>query len=210
MTADFELEEATIDGIHAAIRAGELTASDLVRGYLTRLEAHGPALNAVLATSEHALARAEELDREFAGTGELAGPLHGIPVALKDNIETADMATTFGSVAMDGYRPREDATVTRRLREAGAIILIKTTLPDWATSWFSYSSISNETRNPYDLDRDPGGSSSGTGAASPPTCAPSASGPTAAARSASRPHSATWWACAARRASCRARAPPTW
>ena len=165
MTADFELEEATIDGIHAAIRAGKLTASDLVRGYLTRLEAHGPALNAVLATSEHALARAEELDREFAGTGELAGPLHGIPVALKDNIETADMATTFGSVAMEGYRPREDATVTRRLREAGAIILVKTTLPDWATSWFSYSSISNETRNPYDLDRDPGGSSSGTGAA---------------------------------------------
>jgi amidase len=164
MTAGFELEEATIDGIHGAIRAGDLTASDLVRGYLARLEAHGPALNAVLATSEQALARAEELDRAFADTGELAGPLHGIPVALKDNIETVDMATTFGSVAMEGYRPWEDATVTRRLREAGAIILVKTTLPDWATSWFSYSSISNETRNPYDLDRDPGGSSSGTGA----------------------------------------------
>ncbi|MGH2947500.1 MAG: amidase [Solirubrobacteraceae bacterium] len=165
MTPAFQLEEATIERIHAAIRARDLTAADLVRGYLDRLEAHGAALNAVLATSEHALARAEELDHAFAVIGELAGPLHGIPVALKDNIETADMPTTFGSVAMEGYRPREDATVTRRLRDAGAIILVKTTLPDWATSWFSYSSISNETRNPYDPDRDPGGSSSGTGAA---------------------------------------------
>jgi amidase len=165
MTSAFELEEATIEGIHGGIRAGELTVTELVRGYLARLETHGPALNAVVATSEHALARAEELDRAFADSGELAGPLHGLPVALKDNIETVDMPTTFGSVAMEGYRPAEDATVTRRLRDAGAIILVKTTLPDWATSWFSYSSLSNQTRNPYDLDRDPGGSSSGTGAA---------------------------------------------
>src|SRR5215212_7530413 len=138
MTSAFQLEEATIEGIHGAIRAGELTATELVRGYLARLETHGPVLNAVLATSEQALARGEELDRAFADTGELAGSLHGIPVALKDNIETVDMPTTCGSVAMEGYRPAEDATVTRRLREAGAIILAKTTLPDWATSWFSY------------------------------------------------------------------------
>jgi amidase len=165
MTSGFELEEAAIEQIHGAMRAGELTAADLVRGYFARLETHGPALNAVLARSEQALGRAEELDRTFAETGELAGSLHGIPVALKDNIATVDMPTTFGSAAMEGYRPAEDATVTRRLRDAGAIILVKTTLPDWATSWFSYSSLSNETRNPYDLDRDPGGSSSGTGAA---------------------------------------------
>ena len=165
----FELQEATIEDIHGAIRGGEITAAELVRGYLARIEAYeraGPALNAILATdADAALARAQELDRAFADAGGLAGPLHGVPVALKDNILTADMPTTFGSVAMDGYRPHEDATVTRRLREAGAIVLAKTTLPDWATSWFSYSSLSNETRNPYDPGRDPGGSSAGTGAA---------------------------------------------
>ena len=89
----------------------------------------------------------------------------GSPCVLKDNINTSDLPTAYGSVAMRGYRPREDATVARRLREAGAIVLGKTTLPDWATSWFSYSSLTTETRNPYDPNRDPGGSSSGTGAA---------------------------------------------
>jgi amidase len=168
-TSGFELQEATIEGIQGAIRNREVTAAELVRGYLSRIEAYdraGPALNAILATNaDAALARAEKLDRAFADTGQLAGPLHGIPVALKDNILTADMPTTFGSVAMDGYQPRQDATVTRRLRDADAIILAKTTLPDWATSWFSYSSLSEVTRNPYDPRRDPGGSSSGTGAA---------------------------------------------
>ena len=84
---------------------------------------------------------------------------------LKDNINTHDMPTAYGSVAMKGYRPKQDATVAHRLRDAGAVIIAKTTLPDWATSWFSYSSLTNETRNPYDTNRDPGGSSSGTGAA---------------------------------------------
>jgi amidase len=165
----FELQEATIDGMHGAIRSREISAVELVREYLDRIQAYdrsGPTLNAVVvAGDEAALARAEELDRAFADTGELAGPLHGIPVALKDNILTADMPTAFGSVAMEGYRPGTDATVTRRLRDAGAIVLAKTTLPDWATSWFSYSSLSGDTRNPYDPGRDPGGSSSGTGAA---------------------------------------------
>ncbi len=164
----FGLAEATVDAIHDAIRTGELTVSDLVNGYLARIQAYdraGPELNSILATNEQALTRAEALDHAFAQTGQLAGPLHGIPVALKDNILTADMPTTCGSVAMDGYRPRDDATVTRRLRDAGAIILAKTTLPDWASAWFSYSSLSNETRNPYDPGRDPGGSSAGTGAA---------------------------------------------
>jgi amidase len=165
----FELQEATIEAIHGAIRAREVTATELVRGYLARIEAYdraGPALNAILAVNaEAALARAGELDRAFADRDELAGPLHGIPVAVKDNILTADMPTTFGSIAMDGYQPSQDAAVVGRLRDAGAIILAKTTLPDWATSWFSYSSISEETRNPYDPRRDPGGSSAGTGAA---------------------------------------------
>jgi Asp-tRNA(Asn)/Glu-tRNA(Gln) amidotransferase A subunit family amidase len=164
----FELQEATIDGIHRAMRSGEVTAADLVRGYLARIEAYdrnGPALNSIVVTSEHALARAGELDRALADTGELSGPLHGIPVALKDNILTADLPTTCGSIAMEGYRPAKDATVTARLRAAGAIVLAKTTLPDWATSWFSYSSLSGDTRNPHDPQRDPGGSSAGTGAA---------------------------------------------
>jgi Asp-tRNA(Asn)/Glu-tRNA(Gln) amidotransferase A subunit family amidase len=168
MMPDIRLQEASIEALHGAIQGGELTAADLVRGYLARIEAYdksGPRLNAVLATSANAITRAEELDAAFAETGELVGPLHGVPVAIKDNILTADMPTTIGSVAMDGYCPPDDATVVRRLRAAGAIILAKTTLPDWAISWFPTSSMSEETKNPYALDRNPGGSSTGTGAA---------------------------------------------
>src|SRR3954447_19783881 len=164
----FAVEEATIESIHAALRAGEISATELVQAYLERIETYdrgGPRLNSVIATSEQAIARARQLDESFADTGEPAGPLYGIPVALKDNIESEDMTTTFGSIAMDGYRPPADATVARRLRDAGAIILAKTALPGGATSWFSYSSKTGDTRNPYDLDRDPGGSSAGTGAA---------------------------------------------
>src|SRR5919197_1274004 len=137
MSSDFAVPEGTIASIHAAYRARELSVVELARAYLERIEAY---------------------DRR--------GPaLHAIPVVLKDNINTNDLPTAYGSVAMRGYRPPEDATVARRLRDAGAIVLAKTTLPDWATSWFSYSSLSTETRNPYDPNRDPGGSSSGTGAA---------------------------------------------
>jgi len=163
MGSEFAVPEATIASIQAAYRARELSVVELVRAYLGRIEAYdgdGPALNAVVVSSEQALARAEQLDRE-----EPAGALHGIPVVLKDNINTSDLPTAYGSVAMRGYRPPEDATVARRLRDAGAIVLAKTTLPDWATSWFSYSSLTTDTRNPYDPNRDPGGSSSGTGAA---------------------------------------------
>ena len=95
----------------------------------------------------------------------MVGPLHGIPVVIKDCLETADMPTSFGSEIFADYWAGKDATVVSKLRAAGAIILAKTTLPDWATSWFSYSSRTGETKNPYDLTRDPGGSSSGTGAA---------------------------------------------
>src|SRR5690242_13402528 len=163
MNSDFAVPEATIASIHAAYRSRELSVVELVRAYLGRIEAYdgaGPALNSVVVSSEQALARAEELDRE-----EPTGALHGIPVVLKDNINTGDLPTAYGSVAMRGYQPPGDATVARRLRDAGAIVLAKTTLPDWATSWFSYSSLTTETRNPYDPNRDPGGSSSGTGAA---------------------------------------------
>ncbi|HEY4279704.1 MAG TPA: amidase [Conexibacter sp.] len=163
-----QLDEITIAGLHRAYRAGELTAAAVVSEYLQRIEQldrNGPRLNAVLATNAAALRTAEELDLRLAETGELTGPLHGVPVVLKDNILTADLPTTFGSIAMDGYRPTRDATVTRRLRAAGAIVLGKTTMPDWASSWFSYSSLSETSRNPFDPNHDPGGSSSGTGAA---------------------------------------------
>ena len=155
----FTLEEATIESIQAALAAKELSTAELVGAYLERIERIDRRLNSIVTTSETALQRAQELDHEPRG------PLHGVPVVLKDNINTHDMPTAYGSIAMQGYRPTHDATVAHRLRDAGAIIIAKTTLPDWATSWFSYSSLTTETRNPYDTNRDPGGSSSGTGAA---------------------------------------------
>ena len=164
----YELEEATIDGIHAAMRSGALTSRELVDGYLDRIEAidrGGPRLNSVLGLNTSARERAAELDAALERDGELTGPLHGIPVLVKDCVETADIQTTFGSVAIEDYTPAEDAVTVRKLRAAGAIVLGKTTLPDFATSWFSFSSVSEETKNPFDLGRDPGGSSAGTGAA---------------------------------------------
>ena len=147
----FAIEEATIESIQAALQAKELSVTELVAAYLERIERIDPALNSIVHAARPRDSRAEQLDRG----DEPRGPLHGIPVVLKDNIQTADMPTAFGSVAMQGYRPPDDATVTRRLRDAGAVILVKTTLPDWATSWFSYSSLTNETRNPYDTEPRP-------------------------------------------------------
>jgi len=163
----FTVEETTISDVHGAMRAGEVTSRELVEAYLRRIDAYdrsGPALTSILGVNEGALARADELDQGLS-RGELSGPLHGIPVLVKDCVETSEIDTTFGSAGVRGYRPSRDAVVVRKLREAGAIILAKTTLPDFATSWFSFSSVSHETKNPYALDRDPGGSSAGTGAA---------------------------------------------
>jgi amidase len=161
MAEEFAVAEATIESIERALEAREISVTELVRSYLERIETVDQTLNSIVVTSDAALERAAQLDRGV----EPVGPLHGIPVVLKDNIATSDMPTAFGSIAMKGYQPPQDATVAWRLREAGAVIIAKTTLPDWASSWFSYSSLTNETRNPYDTNRDPGGSSSGTGAA---------------------------------------------
>jgi Asp-tRNA(Asn)/Glu-tRNA(Gln) amidotransferase A subunit family amidase len=164
----FQLEETTIAAIHAAFRTGELTCTDLVRRYLARIEAYdktGPTLNSIITVNPRALEEAKAQDEGYARTKSFKGALHGIPVVVKDQAETAGIMTTFGSIAADGYVPAKDATAVGRLRAAGAIILAKTTMPDWATSWFSFSSKSGLTKNPYDLARDPGGSSSGTGAA---------------------------------------------
>lgn len=164
----FRLQEATIDDIHSAFRSGELTCRRLVELYLARIEAYdknGPELNSIITVNPTVLEEADELDRSFGQNGEFAGPLHGIPVLVKDQAETAGIRTTFGSVAFEEYVPEEDATAVGRLKEASALILAKTNLPDFATSWFAYSSAGGVTKNPYALNRDPGGSSSGTGAA---------------------------------------------
>lgn len=165
---DLPLEELTIAEIHQRLRDGRQSTSDLVAAYLKRIEAYdqrGPTLNAIVNLNEEAIADAERLDAAYAASGELSGPLHGVPILVKDNIETSQTPTTFGSAAFANYRTKRDATVIAKLREAGAVILGKTAMPDWATSWWGYSSQSGETRNPYDLVHDPGGSSSGTGAA---------------------------------------------
>ncbi len=161
------LELAGIAQIHAAMFRGQISAEQLANDYLARIAAFdqtGPTLNAVVTFNPHALQQARALDTALA-QGHPVGPLHGIPIVVKDCLETLDMPTSFGSEIFTDYQAREDATVIAKLRRAGAIILAKTTLPDWATSWFGYSSRSGETKNPYDLTRDPGGSSSGTGAA---------------------------------------------
>ncbi|MGK3708813.1 amidase [Arthrobacter sp. IK3] len=168
MALNRPLEELTINEVHQAYLSGEFTAEDLVEAYLERIEQidrSGPELNSLISVSPHALERARELDTQLAEKGELSGPLHGVPIVVKDQIETADLPTTFGSIATGEFQPQEDATAIAKLRDAGAIILAKSTLPDFATSWFSTSSRSGTTKNPYDLSRDPGGSSSGTAAA---------------------------------------------
>ncbi|MFB0833931.1 amidase [Arthrobacter halodurans] len=162
------IEELTIAQVHAAFLGGEFTAEELVSDYLDRIERidrSGPELNSLISVSGNALDEARRLDQKLAETSQLVGPLHGVPIVVKDQIETADLPTTFGSIASGDYQPAQDATAIAKLRAAGAIILGKTTLPDFATSWFSTSSRSGVTKNPYDLARDPGGSSSGTAAA---------------------------------------------
>jgi amidase len=160
-------EELTISAFHDRVRAGTLTSADLVRWYLERIDAvdvHGPALGAVVTVNPAALDDARALDEQFARTGALSGPLHGVPVLVKDQAETAGLATAFGSGVFAEHVPQRDATVVRRLREAGAVVLAKTAMCDFAAGWFSFSSRSGFTRNPYDLDREPGGSSAGTAA----------------------------------------------
>ena len=163
--AKFTLEEATIADVHRAFKSGELTAKKLVEMYLKRIEAYdqkGPRLNAVICVNPKALEEAAALDEKFRKSGP-AGPLHGIPVLLKDNVNTKDMPTTGGSRSLEGYIPPYDGTITKNLRNAGAIILAKVNLHEFALWGESVSSILGQTLNPYDLTRTPGGSSGGTG-----------------------------------------------
>jgi amidase len=163
----FTVEEATIAGIHDAIKAGQITCRQLVENYLERIETYDKPtrLNAIVVINPNAFQKADELDLEYAQTGRLR-PLHGIPVIVKDNYETKDMQTTGGSLALKGFIPPDDAFQVRKLREAGAIILAKSNMAEWAFSPMqTESSIAGTTRNPYDLERVPAGSSGGTAAA---------------------------------------------
>jgi len=168
-----DLLEAGVAAQAGAMGAGSLTAERLVRSYLARIAAidkAGPRLNAVIELNPDAVKIARELDRERKA-GRLRGPLHGVPVLLKDNIATGDaMCTTAGSLALDGVRARKDAFVAAQLRTAGAVILGKTNLSEWANmrsthSTSGWSGRGGLTRNPYALDRNTSGSSSGSGAA---------------------------------------------
>src|SRR5687767_13410982 len=170
---DFELDELTISDLQDGLKSGKFTARSLVRKYLDRIDEvdkNGPAINSVIEINPDALSIAESLDRERKEKGP-RGPLHGIPILIKDNIDTADrMMTTAGSLALVGARPSQDAFVAKKLREAGAVLLGKTNLSEWANfrssrSTSGWSARGGQTRNPYSSDRNPCGSSSGSGAA---------------------------------------------
>jgi amidase len=166
-TPGFEFEEATIPQLQEALAAGTLTSRGLVEAYLARIEAYdkrGPALNALSALGPNARAEADALDAERKAKGP-RGPLHGIPVIVKDNYETSDMQTAAGSLSLAGWVPPADAFLVRRLRAAGAILLAKSNMHEFAYGIETIGSLFGHTRNPYAPDRNPGGSSGGTGAA---------------------------------------------
>jgi amidase len=180
----FELEEVAIAELAAGMSAGKWTARSLVESYLARIAAvneRGPVLRCVLEVSPDVLAEAEALDAERRAKGP-RGPLHGIPILLKDNIATHDrMTTTAGSLALAGSIPPRDAFVAARLRAAGALLLGKTNLSEWANFRSTHSSSGwsgrgGQCRNPYALDRSPSGSSSGSAAAAAASCAAAAVG----------------------------------
>ncbi|HLJ88863.1 MAG TPA: amidase family protein, partial [Candidatus Angelobacter sp.] len=163
----FDVVETTIADTQAAIRSGRVTCRQLVEAYLRRIKEYDQAtgLNSLVLVNPKALAEADKLDREFKRTGKLR-PLHGVAVIVKDNYDTNDLQTTGGSLALAGFVPSEDAFMVKKIREAGAIILAKSNMAEWAFSpYVTVSSIAGITRNPYDLERVPAGSSGGTAAA---------------------------------------------
>jgi amidase len=170
---EFKLNEISVSDLQQKMSSGELTAKAIAEMYLKRIDSidkNGPKLNSVIEVNPDAIAQAEALDKERKD-GKVRGPLHGIPILIKDNIDTADkMMTTAGSLALEGNHAAKDAFIVTRLREAGAIILGKTNLSEFANfrstrSSSGWSSRGGQTKNPYVLDRNPCGSSSGSGAA---------------------------------------------
>ena len=170
---EFALNELTINDLQKKMQSGEYTSEAITQLYLDRIDAidkKGPRLNAVIELNPDALTIAKAMDQERKD-GKLRGPMHGIPVLIKDNIDTHDqMMTTAGSLALEGHKAANDAFIVTQLRKAGAVILGKTNLSEWANfrssrSTSGWSSRGGQTRNPYVLDRNPSGSSSGSGSA---------------------------------------------
>ncbi|GGL51428.1 amidase [Halocalculus aciditolerans] len=162
--SEFDVVEATVADVHAAMHAGDVTAVDLVDAYLARIDAYDGELNAILTVNDGARERAAELDAAFDESGAV-GPLHGIPVVLKDNQDTHDMPTTAGAVALAEHQPESDATGVARIREAGGVVLAKANLQEFAFGVDTISSLGGATANAYDTDRRPSGSSGGTAVA---------------------------------------------
>jgi Asp-tRNA(Asn)/Glu-tRNA(Gln) amidotransferase A subunit family amidase len=166
VSPDFKIVETTIDDIQAAYKSGRLTAHQLVQRYIDRINAYdkaGPKINSIITLNPHALEEADKLDAAFARSG-FVGPLHGIPIVVKDEIDAAGMPTTLGTLVFKDYRPPRDAFTVEQLRKAGAIVLGKSTLSEYAAG-DTYGSMFGITRNPYDLERTVGGSSGGSAAA---------------------------------------------
>src|SRR5712671_3354106 len=166
-TKSFEFMEATIPQLQAALAAGTITSKELVSAYLARIEAYdqrGPALNAISVVNSNALDEAAAMDAERRA-GKTRGLLHGIPLIVKDNYETAGMQTANGSLSLAGWVPPSDSIPVKKLRAAGAIIIAKSNMHEFARGITTVGSLFGATRNPYALDRNPGGSSGGTAAA---------------------------------------------
>ncbi len=164
----FDVVEATISQVHDAMKAGKLTCRELVGDYLRRIETYdknGPAINSIVVLNPKAQEQAAELDRRFTQSG-LTGPLHCVPVIVKDNFETAGLQTTDGALAFAGYVPEKDAFQVKRIKEAGGIVLAKSNMAEWAFSPYETvnSILPGYTRNPYALNRVTAGSSGGTAA----------------------------------------------
>ena len=164
----FPIEEATIAALHAAYLGGRATAASVCQAHLDRIAAYdrkGPALGAIIIDNPDALADAAALDAALESTGKLIGPLHGIPILVKDNYDVAGLQTTGGSAALSGWVPETDATVIARIRAAGGIILAKTTMSEWARGGLDNinSVLPGFARNPYNTAYATGGSSGGTG-----------------------------------------------
>jgi amidase len=166
----FQVDETTIASVHAAIRAGTLSCHALVQAYLRRIDAYdkqGPAINAITVVNPDALATADSLDRRYAATRSLVGPLHCVPMIVKDNFQTIGLQTAAGNLALKGYTPAADAFQVKRIKEAGAIVLAKSNMAEFAFSPYETvnSVLPGYTKNPYALDRVTAGSSGGTAAA---------------------------------------------
>jgi Asp-tRNA(Asn)/Glu-tRNA(Gln) amidotransferase A subunit family amidase len=164
----FRFQEATIAGIHDAFAAGRLTCAQLTKLYLARIDAYdrrGPSLHAIITVNPRAVEIATEMDRQYAANRSGVGPLHCIPIILKDNFDTSDMPTTAGNIAMKNSLPPADAFAVQKIRKAGALVLAKANMSEFARGGKSLSSLGGQVLNPYDLIRTPGGSSGGTGAA---------------------------------------------